>query len=220
MFFYSKTPRAVLVFLVVACFLADTIGFADDLAPIKLSKPQITAGKPLMQALSERKSSRAFKAKELPFDVLSNLLWAAFGINRPESGKRTAPSAMNMQEIDIYVATKDGLYLYNPQANTLEPVSKGDIRDHTGEQDFTGKAPVSLVYVADFSKMGSLSAEDRAFYSAADAAFISQNVYLFCSSEGLSTVVLGWVDKLRLRGIMKLRGNQRIIFTQPVGYPE
>lgn len=191
--------------------------FSQELKPIKLSAPQLGKGKLLMEALKERRSLRAFSPKELPLDVLSDLLWAAFGVNRPD-GKRTAPSAMNLQEIDIYVATRNGLYLFNARENLLEPIMAKDIRESVGVQAFTRVAPVNLIFVADFAKM-KMDREDQVFYSATDTGFISQNVYLFCASEGLSTVVLGWVDKPKLAKIMKLRDDQKIILTQPVGYP-
>ena len=177
------------------------------------------AGLPLMRALKERESTRAFSGRELPPQVLSNLLWAAFGVNRPEAGKRTAPSACNWQEIDIYVAMPGGVYLYDAGGNSLVPVLQEDIRAHTGKQDFTQTAPVNLIYVADYSKMQAKRMEDKDFYAATDTGFISQNVYLYCASEGLATVVLGWVDKPELAKIMKLRPDQKVILTQPVGYP-
>ncbi|MDD5155957.1 MAG: SagB/ThcOx family dehydrogenase [Candidatus Omnitrophica bacterium] len=187
---------------------------------IELPVPQIQAGMPLMQALKERKTSREFSSRELSLSVLSDMLWAANGINRPDSGHRTAPSAMNMQEIDIYVARADGLYLYNASANTLVPVMPGDIRGLTGRQAFVKDAPVNLIYVADFSKTKKLSARDAEFYAAADTGFISQNVYLFCASSGLATVVRGLIDKPALAETMKLRPEQKIIFAQTVGYPQ
>lgn len=192
---------------------------AQDLKPIRLSDPQLDRGKLLMQALKERQSTRSFSSRDIPLDVLSNLLWAASGINRPDSGKMTVPTAANWQEIDIYVAMKKGLYLYNAEKNILEPVMAKDIREFTGIQRFTQDAPVNLIYVADFSKMGG-NDETKNFYSATDTGFVSQNVYLFCASEGLVTVVLGMVDKPNLSKIMGLGDNQKIILTQPVGYPK
>jgi nitroreductase len=191
---------------------------AEKTATIQLPKPQTEGGMPLMQTLNERKTSRDFSTKELPDQVLSNMLWAAFGINRPD-GKRTAPSAMNMQETDIYVATAKGLYLYYPKENTLILKLGEDIRAKTGGQPFVASAPVNLVYVADYAKMRG-SDEDKNFYSATDTGFISQNVYLFCASEGLATVVRGYVDKPALAQAMKLRPDQKIILAQTVGYPQ
>jgi nitroreductase len=154
------------------------------------------------------------------------MLWAAFGINRAESGKRTAPSALDWQETDIYVATEEGLYIYDAKAHMLNPVLAGDIRAETGHfiQPFVKDAPVNLIYVADYSKTGLLgrlmSAEERDMFSAAATGFISQNVYLFCASEGLATVVRGLVDRSGLRKVMNLRPEQKITLAQSVGYPE
>jgi hypothetical protein len=192
---------------------------AEDLLPLALPAPRTEGGKPLMQALRDRMTDRSLSEQKLSLQMVSDLLWAAFGINRPESGLRTAPSAVNWQEIDIYVALSDGLFLYNASGSRLDPVLKNDIRPLTGRQDFMGRAPLVLIYTADFSRMEGASDKDKEFYSAADTGFISQNVYLFCASEGLSTVVVGYLDRDALSKAMKLRPEQRIILTQPVGYP-
>ncbi len=199
--------------------LSGSPAFPGDLKPIRLMPMQLDTGRPLMHVLRERKSARAFNPKKLPNRVLSNLLWAANGINRPGSGGRTAPSAMNQQEIDIYVATAEGLYLFDAPARQLTPVVREDVRGRTGQQAYVGEAPVNLIYVADYAKMERTSAEDRDFYAAADAGFISQNVYLYCASEGLATVVRGSIDRNSLAGVMKLRPDQKIILAQSVGYP-
>jgi len=191
---------------------------AQDLKPIVLPPPQTDGGRPLMQVLKERKTSREFSGEKLSPQVLSNLLWAAFGINRPE-GKRTAPSAMNWQEIDVYAATADGLFIYDAKANRLEPVLAQDVRAATGTQPFVASAPVNLVYVADIAKTGSVGS-DAELYTSADAGFIAQNVYLFCASEGLATVVRGSVDRAALAKVMKLRPEQKIVLAQTVGYPK
>jgi SagB-type dehydrogenase family enzyme len=206
--------------LLAISLLCPTLTSAQDLKPITLPSPQTDGGKPLMQALKERKTSREFGAEKLPAQVLSNLLWAAFGVNRADSGKRTAPSASNRMEIDLYVAMADGLYLYNPKAHSLDPVLAGDIRAETGRQPFVREAPLNLIYVADSAKMGKSTEEDKVLYSAADTGFIAQNVYLFCASEGLATVVRGMVDRPSLAKAMKLRPDQRIILSQTVGYPK
>ncbi len=206
----------VLAVLLICPALASEQG----LKPIQLLEPQMDIGRPLMQVLKDRRSSRAFSTEKLPKQVLSNMLWAAFGVNRPDSGKRTAPSAVNWQEIDIYVATADGLYLYGAKTHTLKPVLAQDIRAATGAQPFVKEAPVNLIYVADFSRMGKTTDDQRVFYSAADTGFISQNVYLYCASEGLATVVRGLVDRPALAKLMKLRPDQRVILAQSVGYPK
>jgi nitroreductase len=190
---------------------------AQDLKPIPLPPPQTEGGRPLMQVLKERKSTRDFAPDKLPQQLLANLLWAAFGVNRPD-GKRTAPSAVNWQEIDIYVATAEGLFLYNAKGNRLEPVLAQDVRHATGTQSFVATAPLNLVYVADLSKVR--SGPDTELFTAADAGFISQNVYLFCASENLATVVRGSIDRVALAKTMKLRPQQKIILAQTVGYPK
>jgi SagB-type dehydrogenase family enzyme len=197
-----------------------TLTFGEDIKPIQLLKPQLNIGRPLMQVLKDRGSSRSFSTKKLPLQMLSNLLWAAFGVNRPEEGKRTAPSARNWQEIDIYVSMAEGLYLYDAKKHMLSPVLSKDIRAMAGKQDFVKDAPVNLIYVADFSRMGNAAKGDKELYSAADTGFISQNVYLFCASEGLATVVRGSIDRGALAEAMKLRPDQKIILAQTIGYPK
>jgi SagB-type dehydrogenase family enzyme len=193
---------------------ASTAAQAADLKPITLPLPQTEGGRPLMQVLKDRKSTREFAAEKLPAQVLSNLLWAACGINRPD-GRRTAPSARNKQEIDVYVVLAEGAYLYNAKENRLEPMAKEDLRAATGAQPFVGQAPLNLVYVADRAKTG--SAEDT--WSFANTGFIAQNVYLYCASEGLATVVRGSVQQDSLTKALKLRADQKITLAQTVGYP-
>jgi SagB-type dehydrogenase family enzyme len=207
------------IFVLLFVFVSPLLSCAEEKAEIKLPVPQMKGGMPLMQALKERQTMRSFSDKELTNQELSNLLWAAFGINRPEEGKRTAPSAVNWQEIDVYVAVKNGLYVYDAKRNVLVKTLDEDIREATGGQDFVKDAPVNLVFVADYSRMGDAPKESKDFYSATDTGFISQNVYLFCASEGLGTVVRGWIDKEKLHEIMKLNEDQKIILAQTVGYP-
>jgi SagB-type dehydrogenase family enzyme len=200
--------------------LCTTLSFSDELKPIQLLKPQVDKGRPLMQVLQDRSSSRSFSKEKLPMQVLSNLLWAGFGVNRTDTGKRTAPSAMNRQEIDIYIATANGLYLYDAKAHVLNPILSEDIRAMTGTQEYVKDAAINLIYVADYSKMGTSTKEDKDIYSAADTGFISENVYLYCASEGLATVVRGSIDRQALAKAMKLRPDQKIILAQSVGYPK
>lgn len=213
--------KSFLPFLMSALLLAGPVAtMAEDLKPVPLMQFQLYSGRPLMQVLKERKSSRDFNARKLPKRVLSNLLWAANGINRPATGGRTAPSAMNQQEIDIYVATAVGLYLFDAKGHQLKPVLKQDIRALTGQQAYIQDAPVNLIFVADFARMIRTPVEDRDLYAAADTGFISQNIYLYCASEGLATVVRGGIDRAALANIMKLRPEQKIILAQSVGYPK
>ena len=204
--------------VVTILLISSGIIYAQEIKPIKLLAVQMEGGKPLMQVLKERKSLREFSSKEIPLQVISDLLWAANGINRLDSGHRTAPSAMNMQEIDIYFAKADGLYLFDAKQNMLIPVVGEDVRALTGKQSFIKDAPINLIYVADLSKMGKTSGSDTDFYASADTGFISENVYLYCASAGLATVVRGSIDKSVLAKAMKLRPDQKIIFAQTVGY--
>jgi len=204
----------------ISIFLMSCTAFAEDLKPIQLPKPQIDGGRPLMQVLKDRSSSREFSSEKLPLHVLSNLLWAASGVNRPESGRRTAPTAANWQEIDIYVAMAEGLYLFDAKSHGLKPVLAEDIRALAGRQAFVKDAPLNLIYVADFSRISRGTNEEKEFFSAADTGFIAQNVYLFCASEGLATVVRANIDREALGKKMKFGTDQKITLSQTVGYPK
>ena len=194
--------------------------YADQLMPIKLPVPQTSGGMPLMEALKDRHSTREFSTKALSQQQLADLLWAAAGVNRTQSGKRTAPSARDWRETDIYVVMADGAYRYDAVANELKPVVDRDIRALTGMQDFVASAPLNLVYVADFNRMDDAGDEQKAFYSAADTGFIAQNVYLYCASAGLGAVVRGSVYRKTLASALKLAPHQRITLAQTVGYPK
>jgi nitroreductase len=212
--------KKILNFCLIAAFLftCPLAIYSQDIKPVKLLAPQLEGGKFLMQALKERKSLREFSVKKLPLQVMSDLLWAVNGINRPDSGHRTAPSAMDMQEIDIYIAKADGLYLFDAKQNMLIPVLGEDIRALTGKQPFVKDAPVNLIYVADFAKMSKIPGSDADFYAGTDTGFISENAYLYCASAGLATVVRGFIDKPVLAKAMKLRPDQKIILAQTIGY--
>jgi nitroreductase len=188
----------------------------QELKPIALPSPQTSGGKPLMQVLKERKSVRDFGGEPLTRQTISNLLWAAWGINR-DDGRRTAPSASNHQEIDVYAVMAEGAYLYDAQANALKPVAPADLRKLAGTQAYVAGAPLNLVYVADTAKLGGDDAARLAIANA-DTGFIAQNVYLFCASEGLGTVVRASVDRDVLGKALNLRATQRITLAQSVGY--
>ncbi|XHR27953.1 MAG: SagB/ThcOx family dehydrogenase [Chthoniobacteraceae bacterium] len=187
--------------------LSASLAFAQDIA---LPAPQTSGGKPLMQALAARKTSRQFSDRALPPQTLSNLLWAANGFNRP--GKRTAPSARNKQEIELYVFLKEGVYLYDAKANKLLKKITGDHRPATGKQAFAANAAADIVLVGD------LSLQEREL-AHADSGFISQNIYLFCASEDLATVVCGSIDKDALGKLLGLQGQKEALYNQCVGYP-
>jgi len=212
------TMRKKIPTLLALIFVLCLDAFAQE-STILLPRPDTTGGKPLMQSLKLRKSSRSFSDRKLPDHVLSNLLWAAYGINRPD-GHRTAPSARNWQEIDIYVTTAEGVSLHDPAAHALKRILTGDLRAKTGKQDFVSTAPVNLVYVADLKKTNVSGSDDVVLYTGADCGFIAQNVYLFCASEGLSVVVRGLVDREELAKALHLHPEQRIVLAQTVGYPQ
>lgn len=186
---------------------------------VSLPAPQTEGGKPLMDALKARQTRREFSTAELPSQVLSNMLWAAWGINRPESGKRTAPSAKNAQEIDVYVVTAAGVYLYGAENHQLTRVASGDLRADTGAREAMAAAPVHLLFVADMAKSAGDSEEKRMLYATVTVGCIIQNVYLFCASEGLATVTRASDMGPALVEALQLRSDQRILMAQTVGYP-
>ena len=200
------------------CLMSLAALAADAPESIALLKPVTRGGMPLMQALSERQSRREFSAEELSPQMLSNLLWAACGVNRAD-GRRTAPSANNRQTVDIYVTLPEGAYLYRAKEHRLDLVTPGDLRAAAGRQPFVAEAPLNLVYVADHAKLEGTPEEDRALYTVAETGFVGQNVYLFCASEGLATVVRAMIDRPALAKALKLRASQKITLAQTVGYP-
>lgn len=210
----------VMAMCMLFCFCFTLASLAEELKPIQLPAPKLDQSKSLAQALKDRKSTWEFAKYDLSHQTLANVLWAAFGINRPDSGKRTAPSARNRQEIDVYVAIAAGLYVYDPRGNKLMPVVAEDIRALTGTQAYAAAAPVNLVYVADLAKFGEGREADHMFISAVDTGFIGQNIYLYCASEGLGTVFRASIDREKLAQAMNLRPLQKITFAQTVGYPK
>jgi len=203
--------RRSVVLVALTALLAVPFLFAQDLKPIQLPKPQITAGMPLMQALAQRQTTRAFLDKALPAQTLSNLLWAAFGVNRPQSVKpglgRTAPSGMNRQEVELDVVLADGVYVYEAEQNRLRPVVAGDVRGKIGTAA-AAHAAVTIVFVAD-AKLDDAQV---------DTGFIGQNVYLFAASEGLNA----WFYALHTPDVaatLKLPEGRKPLYAQSVGYP-
>ena len=228
--------------LAVAALLAAPLAaLAQDLQPIALPKPQTTGGMPLMDALSARKTTREFSADKLPLQVLSNLLWAAFGVNRAEmAGRtpkpgRTAPSAMNLQEIDLYVAFLEGVYLYEAVPHRLVPVVAKDVRALTNRNAAAGTAALCFIFVEDQDKRPAppakpqpagappvkpeAAAPPRATSGEVDTGFIGQNIYLFCASEGLNAWFYG-TDREGMAKALNLRPGQHVLYGQSVGYPK
>jgi nitroreductase len=191
----------------------------DTLPKITLPPPEKEGGMALMDALSRRHSSRDFAPKELPLPLLSNLLWAAYGVNRVDNG-RTAPSAINSQEIDIYVALPSGAYLYDATANVLQLVAASDVRHVTGYQDFVSEAALDLVFVADHSRMKLVPVAKRESYASVATGAIAQNVYLFAASNGLATVIRAWIDRDAVADALWLNHDQQVLLSQTVGYPK
>lgn len=185
---------------------------------LALPAPRRDGGLPLMRALAARHSAREFSPRALRDDLLADLLWAAFGVNRPDGG-RTAPSALDAQEIDVYVALPRGAYRYDARANALALVAASDVRRVTGYQDFVDDAPLDLVYVADHRRMAMVPVGQRESYASACAGAIAQNVYLFAASEGLATVIRAWIDREAIAGALGLAPDQQVLLAQTVGYP-
>jgi SagB-type dehydrogenase family enzyme len=211
--------KKILVTLVASLMMIMN-AYSQELQAIKLNEPNKSRGSAVMKALSDRHSDREFDTKDISLQDLSDLLWAANGINRND-GKRTAPSAMNRQEIDVYVIRKDGSYLYDASSHTLNPIAKGDYRKAVaGQQDFVTTAPISIVLVANLEKLGDASNENTRLIAAIDAGIVSQNINLFCSATGLSTVPRASMDKNELKEALNLSDSQFLMLNNPVGYPK
>ena len=215
----TMKKRTALVVLLV--LLTGGIMNAQSLETVKLPAPALKKDKPFMQTIKERKSSREFSDRELSLQDLSNLLWCANGVNRPESGMRTSPSARNAQDVDVYVVLKEGIYFYAAKEHELLPVVSGDYRKDTGMQSYVGTAPLNLVYVSDLAKLDfAKEREDQIMIAAIDAGHCSQNVYLYGAAANLAVVTRASIDKAQMAGILKLRPEQLIIIAQTVGYPK
>lgn len=208
------------IILIISIFFGWGIcsGYAQVIETINLPPAQKTGGMSLMEALQNRQSQRSFSSRELSQQQISNLLWAAYGINRP-NGFRTVPSARTYNEFDIYIIKPEGWFVYNPEQHAMLKMGNEDLREYAGTQDFVKTAPLNLVFVADFNRMTNADDEFRKFYSATDVGYISQNVYLYCASVGLATIVRGQIDKAKAKEVLKLRPDQHVILAQTVGYP-
>jgi SagB-type dehydrogenase family enzyme len=191
----------------------------DSATSITLPPAARQGGLPLMEALAGRHSSREFSRESLPMQQLSDLLWAAYGVNRPAGG-RTAPSALNAQEIDVFVALPVGAYRYDARAHRLDLVAASDLRRVTGYQDFVDEAPLDLVYVADHRRMNMVPVAQRESYASAAAGAIAQNVYLFAASSGLATVIRAWIDRAAIADALGLSHDQQVLLSQTVGHPK
>lgn len=203
-----------------------TCALAQNLKEIALPTPSKDRGASVMKALADRRSVRECADKELSLTDLSDAIWAANGINRPEEGKRTAPSALNKQDIDIYVFNAQGVYLYQPEGHKLVPVLAGDHRkvlagppSPARTQDYVAEFPVILLYVSDLSRFGEVRPTNQ-LYAAMDAGIVSENVNLFCAATGLCTVPRASMDMPAVRKLLKLNDNQIALLNNPIGYPK
>lgn len=204
--------------LLLVCLVLSAAAFAADKV-VKLPKPNLNRSGAVMKALSERQSTREYASKALSLADLSDLLWAANGINRSDSGKRTAPSAMNKQDVDVYVVLPEGTYLYDAKKHQLNLVAEGDHRRAVaGGQAFVKTAPVSLVLVSDISRFGDAKSARNQLMGAMDAGIVSQNISLFCSSANLATVPRASMDFDQLKKVLKLKETQMPMMNHPVGY--
>jgi nitroreductase len=185
---------------------------------LALLPPRRDYGLPLMSALWARRSCREYSPLPLEPQVLSDLLWAAYGVNRPETGERTVPFWRHRRVIDVFVAMADGVWRYEPDTHELALRLAADIRAQTGTQDFVATAPANLIYVAHGEHMSEMLSAERRLYASVDAAFIGQNVYLYCASEGLATVFRGALDTEALGQTLQLGYDQFVTFAQSVGY--
>ncbi|WP_291586922.1 SagB/ThcOx family dehydrogenase [Bacteroides sp.] len=204
--------------LLLLCLFVSVVTFAADKV-IRLPKPNLNRNSEVMQAFANRHSTREYAAKALTLTDLSDLLWAANGINRPEEGKRTAPSAMNKQDVDVYVVLPEGTYLYEAKAHQLNLVAEGDHRGAVaGGQAFVKSAPVSLLLVSDLSRLGDAKNVHTQLMGAVDAGIVSQNISIFCSAAKLATVPRASMDTAKLKSILKLTDTQLPLMNHPVGY--
>jgi SagB-type dehydrogenase family enzyme len=213
-----KAASTVMLFAILATYSASVLRGAESLEIIHLPPPQTSVGLPLMQALSRRMSTKEFADKTISREDLSNLLWAAFGINRPESGKRTAATAVNCQDIQIYVVLRTAAHIYDAQEHCLIPMVNRDVRSLAATQSYAQVAAIQLVYVSDYGKMADSFKDKKPLYAAFHAGAISQNVYLYCASAGLATVVRDSVDRDGLKQALNLNEHQVVVMGQSVGY--
>ena len=192
---------------------------AQDLSTVKLPPPYLANDKPFMQTLQQRRSSRDFSTEKLSRQDLANVLWCAYGVNRPDTKHRTAPSAMNSQDIEVYAFLDDGIYLYDPWKHELHMVVAGDHRGATGSQEFVARAPLNLVYVSDFSRM-KFGRDDssKMWMASVGAGHCSQNVYLYGSAAGLNVVVRASFEQTAIAKLLSLGPVQHVLLAETVGH--
>ncbi|HUU45856.1 MAG TPA: SagB/ThcOx family dehydrogenase [Acidobacteriota bacterium] len=213
--------KIVSLLTVVALFLAAGAVYSQEADTIALPTASLASDKPFMQTVKDRKSSREYSDRELSLQDLANVLWCANGVNRPETGKRTSPSAMNKQDVDVYAVLKDGIYLYDATGHRLLPIVAGDYRKDAGTQAYVGTAPLNLIYVSDLARFDYTDdREQQAMMAAIDAGHCSENVYLYGAAANLAVVIRASIDKAKMAELLKLRDDQLIIIAQTVGHPK
>ncbi len=216
-FIESKGMKKVAALASAAVLGAVTIANAQE---IKLPKPDTGLKVTLMKALSDRHSAREYSSRQITDSQLSTILWAACGVNRPESGKLTVPSAINAQDVLVYVIRQDGAYLYNAASHSLKQVSSKDLRAAVaGRQEFAASAPVSLLMVSDHSKFGNLQGDPATRMGLIDSGYVSQNICLVCSALGLNTVPRMTMDTETLRRELQLGDSYDLTLNNQIGYP-
>lgn len=209
--------RRIITVALIGGFAVAALAGAEP-KPIALPAPVMKGGKPLLEAIHDRKSTKAFSNKGITTETLSNILWAAYGVNRPETSGRTVPSAMHSYEIDVYVLMASGAYIYDAKQHALTLVTGADLRGQAGAKGAMAGAPLSLLYVSDGARLTQSAKAKQSVYGAVHSGFIGQNVYLYCASEGLGAVFREGADRKALTQSLKLRKDQEIVFTQTVGY--
>lgn len=210
---HAKTVYTLLILTAITCF-------AQEPKIISLPKPDMQFPVSVMEAIQMRSSSRAFSDKALSYQEIANIVWAGNGINRPETGKRTAPSAHNWQDITLYVFLPEGVYLYLPKEHALQEVLHEDLRQLAGSQEYVKTTPLNIILVSDQAKMENTTAEDKALLSGADAAFVAENIYLYCAGKKLAVVVRAMIDRTTLSRKLHLSDEQKIILGQTIGFPQ
>lgn len=207
------------------------LGLAQELATIRLNEPSKKRGLPFMEALWVKASAQEWSDKELSLEDLSDLVWAANGINRPDVRKYTASSAMNAHDVDLYLFMKEGIYLYDADKHELKPILPGDFRSQIlrtpppRPKDAGGpphpapsNPPIQIILISDFSRFRAGTQEQKYEWGAIDAGIVSQNISLFCAATGLKTRPRASMDKEVIKKLLNLKDTQYVFLDHPIGY--
>lgn len=209
--------RVVFVF-VFFIFVSD-LGYSQELKPIKLWKTHFDSGKTFLETLNKRSSKEySYSSRELSMQLLSDLFWAANGISRAETGRKTTPSILANDAIDIYVTMEKGVFIYDPIKHVLNPTIKNDLRWLTGKRDYVKSVPINILYIVDYERMSGITENRREMVAAAGAGSMAQNVNLFCAAFDLITALRAKIEREKLSQELQLKPSQFILFAQSVGY--